>query len=79
MNHPGFEDFVEDVRQRLDAGAREYGQQSFEREPADLVEEIRQELRDVAGWAYVLDQRLARIQAKARKLAAPPNDDDPLR
>ena len=23
MNHPGFEDFVEDVRQRLDAGARE--------------------------------------------------------
>ncbi len=54
-------EFVAAVEARLAVGAREYGDRSFSRSPVKLIGEIRQELRDVAGWAFVLDCRLQRI------------------
>lgn len=54
-----WQEFAAAVESRLAQGARDYGDKSFSREPAELIEEIRQELRDVAGWAFVLDRRLA--------------------
>ena len=38
-----FDGFVREVRQRLEAGRREYGDQSFQRPPAELVQELQQE------------------------------------
>ena len=56
-------DYAAAVESRLAIGERDYGDKSFSREPTALVEEIRQELCDVAGWAFVLDQRLAKVAA----------------
>ena len=64
--------FADEVASRLDAGAREYGQRSFSREPADLIDEVQQELRDVAGWSWVLANRLEAVrQAMAAAELAP--------
>jgi len=49
------------LRERLEAGARNYGEVSFRREPAELAGEIEQELLDVCGWAFVLWCRLRRL------------------
>jgi hypothetical protein len=54
-------EFVSEIRDRLEQGRRDYGDQSFLRNPGELAEEIRQELADVAGWAFILWSRLRRI------------------
>ena len=56
-------DYATAVESRLAQGERDYGDKSFSRDPAELIDEIRCELRDVAGWAFVLDQRLAKVAA----------------
>ena len=58
-----FEDYFVAVRARLRQGEREYGGRSFSADPRVLLEEIRDELRDVAGWAFILDCRLERVAA----------------
>lgn len=45
--------FIESMTARLAAGQREYGDASFARPTADLVEEIGQECEDIAGWSYI--------------------------
>ena len=54
--------FAARVRERLETGRAAYGDQSFDADPAVLVEEIRQELLDVCGWAFVLATRLDRME-----------------
>jgi len=49
------------LHERLEAGARNYGEVSFRRDPAELAGEIEQELLDVCGWAFVLWCRLRRL------------------
>ena len=49
---------------RLRQGQREYGDRSFSRAPAELVDEIRQELLDVCAWSYILAVRLDLLQAR---------------
>lgn len=46
--------FLAGLAARLEQGAIEYGNQSFVRPVAALVDEIRQELLDEVGWIYVL-------------------------
>ena len=46
---PTFELFVQQLRARLAQGAREYGDSSFDRPTAELLDEIEEELVDVAG------------------------------
>jgi hypothetical protein len=53
------------VRRRLWRGARDYGDASFARPVTDLLDEIEQELADVAGWAAVAFEKLARLRALA--------------
>lgn len=48
------EAFLAGLDERLEKGAREHGGQSFLRPVASLVDELRQELLDEVGWAYVL-------------------------
>lgn len=54
-------EFVSMIRGRLERGRTDYGDRSFTRNPEGLAFEIRQELADVAGWAFILWSRLRRI------------------
>ena len=58
-----FAEFTGRVHERLVNGKRVYGDGSFERDPKALVEEIRQEVLDVAGWAFILYQRLSEMES----------------
>ena len=70
-SHAGeWRDYAAAVESRLAQGERDYGDKSFSKSPAKLIEEIRQELRDVSGWAFVLDRRLQRIADVLDGLAA---------
>lgn len=48
------ERFLAALRDRLEAGARQYGNQSFVRPVQAIVDEIGMELIDEVGWTYVL-------------------------
>jgi len=54
------DDFVQQLRERLEAGAREYGDQSFVRPVSAIVAELEQELVDLPGWTYILWCQAAR-------------------
>ena len=54
--------FVARLRARLEAGAATYGDRSFTRPAAELVDEIQQELEDVCGWSLLLWIRLERLR-----------------
>jgi hypothetical protein len=59
------------LRERLEAGARSYGDGSYRREPAELAGEIEQELLDVCGWAFILWCRLRRLAPLLRLEGGP--------
>ena len=54
--------FVDRLRARLEAGAATYGDASFTRPAAELVDEVQQELEDVCGWSLLLWIRLERLR-----------------
>lgn len=56
------------VRARIKAGAQEYGDTSFLSSPLALIEEIQQEIEDIAGWGYIMWVRLERMKRLASKL-----------
>lgn len=56
--------FVDRLSIRLAAGAVTYGNTSFTRPAADLVDEVMQELEDVAGWSLLLWIRLDRLRGQ---------------
>jgi hypothetical protein len=53
--------FGRDVKRRLGAGAIEYGDRSYGRPLAELLEELLEECADIGGWARIaasaLEQR----------------------
>ncbi len=55
-------DFAAATDSRLKQGAREYGDRSFDLASTSLLDEIREELEDVAGWAFILWVRLGRVR-----------------
>jgi hypothetical protein len=54
------DDFLALVDSRLQAGEREYGDQSFVKPIAQTCVELDQELADLVGWLYVLHCQAAR-------------------
>jgi hypothetical protein len=60
--------FVARLRKRLIKGAETYGDSSFARPAAELVDEIQQELEDVAGWGLLLWIRLERLRGRVEQL-----------
>lgn len=60
--------FTARLRARLAAGAATYGDHSFTRPAAELVDEIQQELEDVCGWGLLLWMRLDRLRARVERL-----------
>jgi hypothetical protein len=80
MDHEGeLAQFWARLRERLEAGARSYGEASFGREPAELAGEIEQELLDVCGWAFVLWCRLRHLRTVLRLEADPNSTQDCIR
>ncbi len=72
-------EFIELVRARLARGATEIGLAELStgdpRSVRDLVHEIDQELLDVAAWAAVTYQRLARLRELASRINHRDEDD----
>ncbi len=66
-------DFTGAVRARLDKGQAEYGGASFQRPPEELVDEIAEELEDVAGWAFVLWVRIYKLRERLRPAVRDPD------
>lgn len=60
--------FVTRLRARLVAGAREYGDASFQRPDVELIDEVQRELADVCGWSLILWIRLDRLHGALRHL-----------
>jgi hypothetical protein len=54
--------FIAAVAERLEAGRGSYGGRSFSRSVEELIGEIEEELEDVAGWAFILWCRIARLR-----------------
>ena len=62
-----FDKFTARVRERLVNGKRAYGDSSFERPLESLIEEIRQEALDVAGWGFIVFRRLDELDEKIQR------------
>ena len=59
---------LDSIEKRLRVGAVKYGDRSFSRDPAELIQEILDEVDDIAGWCFPLRVRLVKLQDEARKL-----------
>ena len=57
-----FATFAWRLRARLEAGAKTYGNVSFERPIAELIDECMEEALDISGWSYLAWLRLARLR-----------------
>lgn len=57
-----FLDFVDILHSRLEAGEKKYGDSSFEMSTIQSLEEISQELLDVAGWSWCQWVRLQKLK-----------------
>lgn len=55
-------EYFRQIEKRLKQGAQEYGDDSFYCQEAQLMDEISEELLDVAGWAFILWHRIERIR-----------------
>tara|TARA_A100001391_G_C4889634_1_gene230508 strand:+ start:388 stop:606 length:219 start_codon:yes stop_codon:yes gene_type:complete len=55
------EEFVTQLRNRLYAGKKEYGDKSFEKLWDALHQERLEEAFDVAGWSFVMWAKLKRL------------------
>jgi hypothetical protein len=60
--------FTAQVRARLETGRREYGDESFNKDPRELLDELGQEAMDLAGWGYILWHR---VNALRERIAVP--------
>lgn len=56
--------FVARVRARLEVGATIYGDSTFLRPTAELVDELMQEVQDIAGWGLLLWIRLDELRGR---------------
>lgn len=65
-----FEGFTSEVRSRLEAGKRAYGDSSFETPLERMITEIQQELMDVTGWSFILFDRLEELRERLRAVSA---------
>lgn len=63
-----YQQFLSDLAAKLDRGAKEYGEVSFSRDPLELIEELKAECLDLAGWGYILWHRLEKMKETIMKL-----------
>jgi len=61
--------FQRTIKDRLRKGARDYGDRSFGRPPAELLDEIMEEIADIPGWGAILYSRAMNDPARAELTA----------
>ena len=62
MTEVEINDYMRELRARLEKGSAEYHDRSIHLPSRQTVREICQELVDVSGWAAILWNRLRRIE-----------------
>ena len=62
-----FKPFMDKVHVRMEAGAKSYGDVSFQKSVTDLLTDIQQELEDVCGWSGVLWGKIEMLKDAIRK------------
>ena len=67
-----WERFASKVHARLVQGERVFDNRSLDKPHLDLIEEIQQELEDIAGWGVLLWIRLERVKTLAKQLDEAP-------
>ena len=72
--------FEEVMKERLQRGHEEYGDNSFDLSPIELMGEIREELLDIVGWGFLLWVRLTELQGEAvhQDIAEESNEDEDI-
>lgn len=65
LNPRELRQYMSNLQLRIEAGAREYGDESFAKKAASTIEEIQEEVLDIAGWGYILYTRLERLRNAA--------------
>lgn len=66
-----YDEFTAQVRARLENGKTAYGDGSFMRPLAEVVEELIQETADICGWGFVLHSRLTALKADILEATTP--------
>lgn len=69
---PHWERFAAKVHARLVEGERVFDNRSLDKPNLDLVDEIQQELEDIAGWGVLLWIKLERVKALIKQVDAAP-------
>jgi hypothetical protein len=62
--------FAECILERLEMGARVYGDKSLDAPSSTLLVEIEQELLDVVGWGFIQWNRIQGLKAKLAEIEA---------
>ena len=57
-----YEKYFKELRNRLVVGAQCYGDKSFTKTNQRLIQEIQEEILDIAGWSYILWEKLERLK-----------------
>jgi hypothetical protein len=57
-----WEKYFQVLEKRIEAGAIEYGDKSFDKSVSSLIGEIQEEILDIAGWGYILWEKLERLK-----------------
>lgn len=56
--------YFEELDRRLERGAKIYGDESFDKSQKQLLGEIQEEILDIAGWSFILWEKLERMKVK---------------
>lgn len=55
--------YFEELEKRIERAAIEYGDKSFDKSTEKLLGEIQEEILDIAGWSYILWEKLERMKS----------------
>ena len=69
-----FEQLVFQVRGRLERGAVDLEDRNLDAPPTALLNEVKEELEDICGWATLLWHRVERLRPALRQLEEMTND-----
>lgn len=61
-----YSEYLIKLEERLIAGAKAYGNKSFDKDSHKLIGEIQEEILDIAGWSYILWQRLETLKQQTK-------------
>jgi len=61
-----WDEFQEELKEKLNRGWVDYSDESFSRDPTSLLKEIQAEVLDITGWGMILWVRLKKLE-KAMK------------